>query len=147
MVLDSWTIYWNEYTSDTYLYGSDLIFHDKKDVEFKNILMPPSTVIKEWFSRTNFQAQMIEPTLPIIDGESTYRIIVNIDLDENEQFLGRLVFLDRYDNEVGTKMLRDLQSDFKCPLSTYSYKFQLINGGMTHFRFHSIVIQEITEDE
>jgi len=147
MVIDSWTIYWSEYTSDTYLYGTDLIFHEKNDVEFTNILMPPSTVIKEWYSRTNFQAQMIEPTLPIIDGEGAYRLTVNMDIDENEQFLGKLVFYDKYDNEVGIMLLRDIQTEFKCPISTYSYRFQLINGGITHFRFHSLMIQEITADE
>ena len=35
-----WTIYWNEYSSDTYLYGSEIAFHKKDDVEYKNLLMP-----------------------------------------------------------------------------------------------------------
>ena len=29
-----WTIYWSEYASDTYLYGSKVLFHKKDDVEF-----------------------------------------------------------------------------------------------------------------
>lgn len=147
MVLDSWNVYWNEYASDTYLYGSEVIFHDKKDVEFHNELMPPGTVIKQWYSRTHFQRQMIEPALPMIDGESTYHIIINMDYPEDEQFLFRLVFYDRYENEAGFFNIRDKESDFKCPLKTYSYSLQLINGGLTHFRFHSVVIQEITVDE
>jgi accessory secretory protein Asp3 len=39
--------------------------------------------------------------------------------------------------------------EFKCPLKTYSYRMQLINGGVEQFHFHKIVIQEVlneTED-
>jgi len=35
---------------------------------------------------------------------------------------------------------------FKCPLKTYSYRLQLINGGVTKLHFHSIVIREIINE-
>ena len=73
MAEERWNIYWNEYASDTCLHGSDVIFHQKDDVEFRNLLMPPGTVIRQWYSRTNYQMQRIEPALPMIDGESTYQ--------------------------------------------------------------------------
>ena len=146
MAGEKWTVYWNEYSADTYLYGSEITYHRKDDVEFRNLLMPPGTVIKQWYSKTNFQMQKIEPALPMIDGEITYRINVNIDLPENENCLVRLVFYDRYEVEAGSITLRDATSDFRCPLKTYSYRMQLINGGVTHFHFHSIVIQEIDDE-
>lgn len=142
MAVGKWSIYWNEYSSDTYLYGSQVIFHSRDDVEFRNELMPPGTVIKTWYSKTNFQQQRIEPSLPIIDGESSYSITVNIDVPENERCLVRLVFFDRYGNEAGFLNLWDVVTDFRCPLKTYSYVVQLINGGLTELHFHSIVIQE-----
>ena len=55
----------------------------------------------------------------------------------------RLVFYDKYDVEAGSVTVRDEETDFQCPLRTYSYRMQLINGGMTHFHFHSVTIQEI----
>ena len=58
----------------------------------------------------------------------------------------RLVFYDKFDVEVGSIVVREKVTEFKCPLKTYSYKMQLINGGMTHFHFHSVEIREI-EDE
>lgn len=140
-----WTIYWNEYSTDTYLYGSTVRFHKKDDIEFENQLMPPGTIIKQWYSKTNYQVQRIEPSLPIIDGESTYRITVNIDVAENENCLVRLVFYDRYEMEAGFINLRDKETIFKCPLKTYSYKLQLINAGVTKFHYHSIVIQEVED--
>ncbi len=138
-----WTIYWNEYSADTYLYGSEIQYHKKDDVQFRNLLMPPGTVIKQWYSRTNFQAQKIEPALPMIDGERSYRITVKIDTFPRENWLVRLVFYDRYEEEAGSLVLRDSVTQFRCPLKTYSYAMQLINGGMTEFRYHFIIIQEL----
>ena len=31
----SWKIYWNEYAKDSYLYGTEVYFHAKDNVEFK----------------------------------------------------------------------------------------------------------------
>lgn len=146
MAEEKWTIYWNEYFSDTYVNGSEIIYHRLDDVEFKNNLMPSGTVIRQWYSKTNYQMQRVEPALPIIDGESRYQITVNIDCMENETWLVRLVFYDKYDVEAGYVNVRDKMMEFQCPLKTYSYRLQLINGGMTHFYFHSIEIREI-EDE
>lgn len=142
-----WVVYWSEYAKDTYLYGSKIKFH-KKSVEFENKMMPPGTVIKEWYSKTNFQAQQIEPTLPIIDGESSYRITVNMEVPKGEQCIVRLVFLDRYDVEAQSLSIREKTMEFRCPLKTYSYKLQIINAGVKSFRFNSVIIEELSgEDE
>lgn len=146
MLEERWTIYWNEYSSDTYLYGSEISYYKRDNVEFKNLLMPPGAIIKQWYSKTNYQFLKIEPSLPLIDGESVYQIIVNIECPECEAWLMRLVFYDRYETEAGSIAIRDKVTDFQCPLNTYSYRLQLINGGMTQFRFHSIVIQEIDNE-
>lgn len=140
---ERWIVYWNEYSADTYLYGSEITYHGRDDVEFVNPLMPPGTVIRQWYSRTNYQAQRIEPALPMIDGESRYRLAVDIDTPSDERPLVRLIFYDRYETEVGSLTIRDRVADFQCPLKTYSYRMQLINGGERELRFHSIVIQEL----
>ena len=48
--------------------------------------------------------------------------------------------------EAGSLTIRDEKTTFRCPLKTYSYRLQLINGGMTQCRFHSIVIREIADE-
>lgn len=146
MAGEKWTIFWNEYSSNTYLYGSEIQFRAKNDVEFRNLLMPPGTIIKQWYSKTNFQMQRIEPALPLIDGEGEYQITVNIETKDSECCLVRLVFYDRYEIEAGSVTIRDKVARFRCPLKTYSYKLQLINGGVTQFTFHAIEIQEITDE-
>lgn len=142
MTRGKWTVYWNEHSSDTYLYGSEIWYHRRNDVEFENRLMPPGTVLKQWYSKTNYQSQRIEPALPMIDGESEYRMTVNIDCQEGEEWIVRLIFYDKYDVEAGSVTIRDEVTEFQCPLKTYSYRMQLINGGMTRFHFHSIEIEE-----
>lgn len=146
MAGEKWTIYWNEYSSDTYLYGSEIAYRRKDAVSFRNLLMPPGTVIKTWYSKTNFQAKRIEPALPMIDGESDYRITVNIDTPSGGSCLVRLVFYDRYEGEAGSVTIRDRQAGFRCPLKTYSYCMQLINGGVREFDYHSIIIQEVVHE-
>ena len=146
MLGEKWMVFWSEYASDTYLFGSQIRFHKKDDVEFENQLMPPGTIIKQWYSMTNFQMQKIEPTLPVIDGEGAYQITLNIDVPEGENCLARLVFYDRYGVEAGNITLRDRVTVFKCPLKTYSYRLQLINGGVTKLHFHSVVIQEVINE-
>lgn len=147
MTGESWKIYWNEYTKYSYIYGSEIIFRRKDDVEFKNELMPPGTVIKRWFSRTNYQMMRIEPSLPMIDGEGRYHISMNVSGAEEETLLLKLVYYDRYDQEVGSQIIRYGSGYFQCPLKTYSYEVQLINAGAQEFHFHSITIKEITDEE
>lgn len=143
---NTWIVYWNDYTADTYLYGSEIEFHSKDNIEFHNDRMPAGTVIKRWYSKTQFQAQRIEPSLPIIDGENRYELIIDMDVPENELFLFRIVFYDKYELEAGFVNIRDIVTEFKCPLKTYSYQIELINGGLSHFNFHKMIIRDITDE-
>lgn len=147
MAKQSWKIYWNEYTKDAYLYGTELSFHAKDDVEFRNELMPPGTVIKRWFSKVNYQAARIEPALPMIDGEGRYHIRLNAEAEPHDGLLLKLIFYDRYDQEAGFQIVRDGEAHFRCPLRTFSYEVQLVNGGVTQLHFHSIMITEVTDGE
>lgn len=146
MIGQRWNVYWNEYSSDTYLYGSEIKFLDNHRVEFYNKLMPAGTVIKKWYSKTNFQLQKIEPSLPMIDGEGEYKIILDVTVDPQENCMARLVFFDRFYKEIGYCFLRDREEIFRCPLNTYSYELHLINGGVSHFIFNVIEIQEIINE-
>ena len=100
---------------------------------------------KKWKKIKNFQEDKIEPALPIIDGEGDYELIANIEVDKVYSIIIQLVFFNRYGDEVGSEIISDLRGQFRCPLSTYSYELQLINGGVTEFVFHSIVIKEVSE--
>ena len=141
-----WIIYWSDYMSDAYIYGSEVKFNAKDDVEFKNNLMPAGSVVKSWFSKTNYQAQRIEPTLPIIDGEGEYELSVDMETDIDEGILVRLVYYDRYNEQIGQYIVRDKTTIFRCPMATYSYCLQLIAGGAKQLRFRSVMIQEVKHE-
>lgn len=144
---ESWNIYWNESVNHTFLYGSEVLFYAKDDVAFQNALMPPGTVIRRWFSRTNYQTMRIEPSLPMIDGEGRYYISLEAEAVPGDGLLLKLIFYDRYDVEAGVWFIRDGGGAFQCPLQTFSYEVQLINGGAAQFRFHRIIITEMADGE
>lgn len=147
MMGESWKVYWNEYGKNTYLYGSEIAFYAKDDIEFRNEMMPPGTVIKSWFSKVNYQAMRIEPSLPMIDGEGRYFIRLDAEAVPADGLLLKLIFYDRYDAEAGMQIVRDGGASFQCPLKTFSYEVQLIGAGASEFRFHMITITEMTDME
>ncbi|MCI1998272.1 accessory Sec system protein Asp3 [Olsenella porci] len=138
----SWTVYWDEYASGVYLYGSELEFHARDDVEFRNDLMPAGTVIKSWYSMVNYQGRRVEPSLPIIDGEGSYHVSLDIDCDVPQGIFLRFVFLGKNGEEAGSLVMDQPEMDLKCPLKTYSYEAQLICAGAHAFHFHSFTITE-----
>ena len=137
----AWKVVWNEDTFGTYLYGSKIWFHSREDIEIENDMLNTGTVIKEWFSKVNYKKLRTEPSLPIIDGESSYHIQVK--MSDFESYLIRMVFYDRYENEAGTLIIREPEMDFKCPLYTFSERVQLFNAGGTKMHFHSFVFTEL----
>ena len=141
-----WTIYWNEYSADTYLYGAEIIYHSKKHIEYINKLMPPGTVIKKWFSKTIYQMARIEPALPMIDGEGEYVIKSEMKSNGGGCYL-RIAFFDRYDMEISSVIIRESEKIFKCPIQTYSYVLELINAGTDKIDFNYITIQEVADEE
>ena len=146
MTGQKWTIFWNEYASDTYLYGSTISFLSNRDVFFENALMPPGTINKKWYSKTNYQRQRIEPSLPMIDGETEYQISVNIDYPQGGNCLLRFEFFDKFEESAGYLIVRDKTMRFRCPLKTYSYCMELMNAGVSEFIFHNVTIREVEND-
>lgn len=149
MLHDTWKVRWREFTADTYTYGSVIKFCDDGTVIFQNRLIPPGTVIHKWYSKTNFQINKIEPSLPLIDGERAYSVTLNVEIEnENSDVLMlRIVFYDRYDKEAESIIVRGRKAFFKPSVKTYSYCVELINGGEADFKFHSFDIEEVSKEE
>ncbi|MBO6140099.1 MAG: accessory Sec system protein Asp3 [Agathobacter sp.] len=146
---DTWVIRWREFLSDTYVYGSKIEFLEDQSVVYQNRLMPPGTVIHRWYSKTNFQRQRVEPTLPLIDGERAYEITSDISYNspQSRELMLRIVFYDRYDVEAESIIVRNGQAVFKPSIKTYSYCVELINGGNADFTFRSLILREISKEE
>lgn len=149
MINDRWVLHWKNYLSDNYAYGSEVRFMEDGKVHYRNELIPPGTVLHTWYSKTNFQADRIEPSLPLIDGESAYELKVNIEYvsEKNAGIMFRVVFFDRYDKEFDSYVLRNDENCFKPPITMYSFRIEMICAGCREFIFDSIVLREISEDE
>ena len=61
MTGEKWTVYWNEYSANTYLYGSRVLYHARDDVEFQNILMPPGTILRSGSQRRIIRCRESNP--------------------------------------------------------------------------------------
>lgn len=146
MIGDKWVIHWNDFMADAFSYGTRATFHALDDVEIENCLVPSGVVLKKWYSKTNYQYHGIEPTLPIIDGEATYKISVDMDIQKEEGIFVELTFFNKYDAEVGRELIRNKEKIFRCPLSTYSYEISIVSAGADSFRFHSFTIQEVANE-
>lgn len=149
MIGDTWTIRWREVLSNSYAAGSVIKINKDNSIYYANRLMPPGTVIHTWYSKTNYQAMRIEPMLPLIDGEAAYSLSINAEYlgDSKGKAILRVVFFNRYDEEFDSIILRDEKSMFVPPITTYSYRIELINGGISEFIFKSLIIQEVSKDE
>lgn len=149
MINDTWIVRWRNTLTDSYVYGSTIEWNEDKTVRYKNRLMPPGTVIHTWYSQTNYQAQRVEPTLPLIDGEAIYSIDMNIEYNssDSKELMLRMIFFDRYDEEADCIIVRNGRTVFKPSIRTYSYRIELINGGNADFTFRSLIIKEVSEEE
>lgn len=132
--------------TDAYVYGNEVSFKPGNEVEIKNNLIPAGTVLKTWYSKTNYQMQKIEPSLPIIDGEGEYLLYLNADTDVEDGVLLKLIFYDRYDIQIGQMIIRDKETVFRCPLATYSYCMQFVLAGARHVVFRNVAIQELENE-
>ena len=116
-------IYWGEFKGaslgdlkeNSFLYGSVVIYHSRNHVYFENSMMNSGTMIHEWTSSFNFQ------------GNGLYF---------------RLIFMDRYDRQVGQVIEKNFDFTFTYPEDAYHYKVQLLSAGFQSVDFHSFSIEE-----
>ncbi|MCL4935649.1 accessory Sec system protein Asp3 [Streptococcus suis] len=133
-------IKWNHLAQDTYSYGSRIDF-EKEYISFENPLMPPSFEIKHWYSRTNFQAKRQTPTLPLLKKGCSYQLILDAEAYPQGSIYLRLVFFDRFGQELGFEILKDKKSIFTYPKEAYAYEISLVNAGCERLTFHSMLLQ------
>jgi accessory secretory protein Asp3 len=87
----------------------------------------------------------VEPSLPIIDGEKSVRVRVNIDSDVEGGVLLRFLFFQRNGKLEGSEIIRGDEAVILCPIRTYYYHVQLIAGGSHKIHFHDFTIEELED--
>ena len=134
------TVYWDNQFSGVYMYGSDIRFLEDRSVCFENLMMPAGMVIKEWKSSTVYQADRIEPSLPLLTPGNEYAVRSFYKEEPSGSVFLRFDFYDQQKKKAGTYILDGKMGFFTCPESTYSYTVQLVQGGSDRVHFYRFEI-------
>lgn len=132
-------IYWKSAAS-TYLYGSDVAFHQNGEVDFENKLMSPGKAINTWYSQTNYQAERFSPQLPILRKGSSYRLLLRAHSFPEASLYLRLDFYDRGGQVTKRIFIKKMEELFEYPDNAYYYTINLLNAGCTRLKFKYIVL-------
>lgn len=142
-----YSIRWDNLASDTYLYGSNIVFEPGGTVKFSNLLMPPGQIIRKWQSDVNYQAARHEPQLPMLEEGEEYEIRSYVRYKPEGSVKLRLKFFDRQGEKAGNVIIDKKTDEFVCPAGASAYELELINAGAKELVFHHIEIQKKTKAE
>ena len=132
------TVYWDEFCVDTYLYGSDIRFYGDKSVYFENLMMPSGMTIKKWMSSTSYQRNRIEPSLPLLAAGRKYALRSYFHEEPSGSVFIRFDFYNQQNRKIGTHIMDEKWGFFTCPLNTYSYTVELVQGGAERVHFYRL---------
>lgn len=135
-----YAVYWDNQGKDTYLYGSDIRFMPDRSVLFENLMMPAGMSIREWSSRTNFQADRVEPALPMLEPEREYFVRAYFDAEPSDGVTLKFDFYDQQREKKGTHIMTGKTDSFTCPADTYYYTAALVQEGAERIRFYRFEI-------
>ncbi|EGU71626.1 accessory Sec system protein Asp3 [Streptococcus mitis SK569] len=143
-------IYWGEFKGgssgdgrqNTFLYGSIVLYHSRDHVYLENTMVNSGTMIHEWTSSFNFQGNRLTPTLPLLKKGHSYRLTSQMTVQPQNGLYFRLIFMDRYDRQVGQVIEKNFDFTFTYPEDAYHYKVQLLSAGFQSVDFHSFSIEE-----
>lgn len=135
-------VFWENYGSGVYLYGSDLRLNKDKSVQFENLMMPSGKAINVWRSSTNFQMDRYEPLLPLLFPGREYIIRTALEDDPPGSVFMRLDFFDQQKEKIETRIFDQKDGEFIFPSKAYSYKAELVQGGSDCLHFYMFEIFE-----
>ena len=105
-------------------------------------MMNSGTMIHEWTSSFNFQGNRLTPTLPLLKRGHRYRLASQMTVQPQNGLYFRLIFMNRYDRQVGQVIEKNFDFTFTYPEDAYHYKVQLLSAGFQSVDFHSFSIEE-----
>lgn len=140
-------IKWAQGATTEYLYGS-ILKREGHRVVFDNPLMSPGFPIVSWNSKTNFQAQRKQPHLPLLTKGKRYQVTIFATVEPKETVYARIIYYNRFDEEIGTTVLKEDNWSFVYPKEAFSYKLELLNAGCHRLEFEALeMMDEVSENE
>lgn len=124
----------------TYVNGSQITRWAKDDLEFHNPWMPAGAVVARWDLSYDYSNGRLVPDLPLLTPGKKYQIKLIAEMDQPAGLLVRLLFFNFDGHIVARKVMRQKQGEFVFPEEADFYAVELVNAGVTSFRFHRIDI-------
>ena len=144
-------VFWDENAADTYLYGSEITFHKNRLVEYENHRMASGTVIRTWFSQTNYQAKRLEPQLPILQEGKRYEVRAFLKCNTSKTILLQINYYSRQDELLQVDTFESVEvggsgcfcNYITCPERTDHWELRLVQTGSEAIWFHHFEIRQI----
>lgn len=140
-----YSVYWKQISDITFKYGSRIKFLDTATV-FENPLMPSGTVIHEWLMSTNYQAQRVIPTLPILKRDTVYYFVFDYEVRPADSVYFKINFYRKDFTHIHTMLVFGKSKEILVPADAYSYNIQLMNAASHQLIFRRILIAELSDD-
>lgn len=134
-------VYWDSGAA-AYYTGSQISSTARQRVHFVNRLMEASASVIEWESATSYQAAKTVPTLPILQVNHQYRLVVGLKAEPAQTVLIRLDFFNLQGDRIKRLEFYNSDHQFVYPVGAYSYKISLINAGATGLDFSRLQIAD-----
>lgn len=134
---------WTSLARTTYAYGSQVSFEENR-VIFRNPQMPPSFVIAQWTSMTNFQGHRSQPELPVLERGAQYKVTLSAEVFPQASVHLKMTYFDRFGKVVGFEFIKEMTGQFTYPEDAFSYTVDLVNSGCEKivFNYFKISSQE-----
>lgn len=134
-------IYWND-LNRTYMYGSKVELQGKESVTFENHLLSSGEIIVSWLMQANYQAERVEPQLPLLYPNHQYHLhLISQTWPENGVYL-RIVFKDIAGHVISRQIIRGTKGNFVYPDLAHEYQIELIAAGCYKLHFKHLEIEE-----
>ena len=140
-------IYWENYGSGSFTYGTTLKFNKKdKTVYYSNRMAHTGTIIKSWESKTNFQGNRKVPQLPILESGVKYKVKLEADVEPARSMYVKIIFFNIYGEEIDYIFIKNNFGEIIYPDKAYSYKVELFNAGVHSAVFKYLQIASMDEE-
>lgn len=138
-------VYWDSGTT-VYYQGSQISSDAKQRISFVNRLMEPGASIIEWQSAGSYQADRVVPSLPLLQVNHQYRLVVGLKTEPAQTVLIRMEFFSFQGERIKKVEFYGTSRQFVYPVGAFSYKVSLVNAGAAKVTFSRLQIADAQLD-
>lgn len=125
-----------------YIYGITWHFLPDGRVRISASLVPSGKAVYVWKSETSYLNERTEPQLPLLKPGAFYRFRFETVSEPEGCAMFRLVFYDRQNEHLETRVSYEEEMTFVYPEDAYRYTLELVQGGFDTMTFDRVILSE-----